>query len=67
LSSFNIDVNVQQVFYLLFWALLCIIFLNVIFGVIVDTFADLRDKNKVCVCLCVFVCVCVCVCVCVVL
>ena len=24
-----------------------IIFLNVIFGVIVDTFGDLRDKNKV--------------------
>ena len=34
------------VFYLSFWAFLCVIFLNVIFGVIVDTFADLRDKNK---------------------
>eukprot|EP00760_Papus_ankaliazontas_P034306 PhM_4_TR7112/c0_g1_i1/m.31399 len=31
-----------------FWIIMIIIFLNIIFGIILDTFADLRDKKQFC-------------------
>ena len=37
----------RTIFDFLFWAIMIVIFLNILFGIIIDTFAELRDdKNK---------------------
>ena len=34
-------------FTMLFFICICVIFLNVIFGIIIDTFAELRDEQSI--------------------
>ncbi len=38
--------SIYVLFVASFWVIVIIIFLNVIFGIIIDTFADLRGLNK---------------------